>query len=230
MHQEETAATKKVKAGDHNQHGLFTIIAVLLPVVGIILGIVYVVRKNLLDRKLGEHTIAVSVLALIIWSVLLSLLGNSATPALTTAGVSPTTPVISQTPTPPTTYKAGDIISFDSKTVQVSDVVKGWSSGNPYMTPTSGNEYVKVSVNIKNNSASEIAYNTFDWKIQDSKGVIKDVDPVSFTADGNLASGNLAPQGQVSGLLVFQVPLNDPSLSLQYSPSFWSDHQLSITL
>lgn len=129
-----------------------------------------------------------------------------------------------------TTFSVGEAISFDNKTVTVTSVERNWNSGNPYVTPDSGNEYVKTQVEIKNNSDNQVSYNTFDWKVQDSNGVIKDVDSTAFMVDGGLNSGELAPNGVVSGFLVFQVPAGDAGLTLQYNPSFWSDRRLEVKL
>lgn len=131
---------------------------------------------------------------------------------------------------PQTTFKVGDKISFDSKVVTVTSIERNWSSGNQYIVPDSGNEFIKAAVTIENDSNNQISYNTFDWKIKTSQGVIKDVDGTAFTVDGALNSGELAPKGTVSGFLVFQVPSGDNGLKLQYSPSFWTDKTLEITL
>lgn len=129
-----------------------------------------------------------------------------------------------------TTFKVDEVISFNDKEVTVSGVERNWDSGNQFIKPDSGNEYIKVQVTIKNNSSNQISYNTFDWKIKDSEGVIKDVDAMAFGVDGGLNSGELAGNGKVSGFLVFQVPNGDKGLVLQYSPSFWTDKKLEINL
>jgi hypothetical protein len=127
-------------------------------------------------------------------------------------------------------FKPGDVIEFDGKKVTVSAPERNWSSGNEYITAQSGNEFVKLQVTIENDSSSEAMYNTFDWKLQDSKGVIKDVASVAFTVDGALNSGQLASGGKVAGFLVFEVPTADTGLTLRYSPSFWSDKKIEIKL
>jgi hypothetical protein len=129
-----------------------------------------------------------------------------------------------------TVFKLGDVIDFDGKKVSVSTIERNWDSGNQYITPQGGNEFVKVQVMIENNSKSDITYNTFDWKMQDSKGVIKDVSSVTFGTDGTIGSGELAISGKIAGFLVFEVPSGDEGLTLRYNPSFWSDKKLEIKL
>ncbi len=126
-----------------------------------------------------------------------------------------------------TTFKVGDKISFDNKVVTVTSVKRNWHSGNEFITPDSGNEFVKVAITIKNDSDDQVSYNTFDWKVQTKDGVIKDVDSMAFSVDGALNSGELAPKGTVKGFLVFQVPAGE-EFTLQYSPSFWTDKKLEI--
>jgi hypothetical protein len=130
----------------------------------------------------------------------------------------------------PATFKAGDAIEFDSKIVTVSPAERNWNSGNQFIAPASGNEFIKVQVTIQNNSKSEASYNTFDWKLQDSKGVIKDVASAAYGVDGALSSGQLAPGGKVSGFLVFEASAGDTGLTLRYEPSFWSDKKVEIKL
>ena len=90
--------------------------------------------------------------------------------------------------------------------------------------------YVMVNVSIENKSTSEINFNTFDWKIKNSQGVIKDIDSSTYSVDGGLGSGELAEGGKVSGFLIFEVPSGDEGMTLQYSPSFWTSKKLEIKL
>lgn len=129
-----------------------------------------------------------------------------------------------------TVFKVGDVISFDNKKVTVTSIERNWNSGNEFIAPSSGKEFVKVQVSIENNSNDQISYNTFDWKIQDSKGVIQSAASVTYTVDGALNSGELAKNGKVAGFIVFEVPNGDTGLTLQYNPTFWSDKKLEIKL
>lgn len=74
----------KLKASQHEAYGQLTLITVLIPIVGVIAGIVYLTRPNALDRKLGEHLLAVgilsSILAGILWFVVM---GGFSQPTMT---------------------------------------------------------------------------------------------------------------------------------------------------
>ncbi len=62
----------KPKASKHESYWLVTVVSILLPFIGLIIGIVYIVKQYPLDKKLGEHALAVSVLFSIITGVVLT--------------------------------------------------------------------------------------------------------------------------------------------------------------
>ena len=47
-----------------------------------------------------------------------------------------------------TDFKIGDTIAFDDKKVIVQSAERNWNSGNQFIKPDSGKEYVKVEVSI----------------------------------------------------------------------------------
>ena len=65
---------KKISANQHSSYGMFTLLGLLLPIVGIIVGIIYLTKPNLLDRKVGEHAIAMSIVGFILCFVAFQLL------------------------------------------------------------------------------------------------------------------------------------------------------------
>ena len=71
---EKKMSEKNVRAADHDSYGLFSILALILPVVGIILGIIMLTKDDKVDKKLGEHTLVCSIfgfiLAGIFWVVI----------------------------------------------------------------------------------------------------------------------------------------------------------------
>ncbi|MEO5950351.1 MAG: hypothetical protein ABIQ04_02795 [Candidatus Saccharimonadales bacterium] len=76
----------KIKASDHESYGTLTIIALLIPLVGLIVGASYLTKDSKLDRKLGEHLIACSVFATvavtIMWFTYSAFLGSHPVPVL----------------------------------------------------------------------------------------------------------------------------------------------------
>lgn len=119
-----------------------------------------------------------------------------------------------------TEFTKGETVSFDSRELTVTDVQRNYQTGNEYLQPESGNEFVIVTVTLKNNSDSNMDYNTFDFKLQDSNGVQKDED-FTVLSEGKLNSGSLAPGGTVTGKLGYQVMKDDAKLKLIYNGSLF---------
>lgn len=57
------------KANQHPNYAAFTIIAILFPVIAVILGIVFMAKEDKLDKKVGEHALALGLLFTFIWYV-----------------------------------------------------------------------------------------------------------------------------------------------------------------
>lgn len=200
-------------------------VGLVLAIVAITFGVLAVVKKQSTVKSVWG--IALGGVALIIAIIAISL-ASAVVDALNDSGSSSTGTGTSETA--PASYTVGQAIDFDGKKVTVTSVERNWQSGNEYIVADSGNEYVKVQVAIENNSNSRVSYDTFDWKIQDSKGVIQDVDINTYSVDGGLNGGELAPDGKVSGFMVFQVPAEDSGLVISYNPSFFGDKKIEIKL
>ena len=128
-----------------------------------------------------------------------------------------------------TEFKVGDIIAFDGKELTVEKVERNWNSGNAYMKPKDGKEYVKVSVKIENKSETEMKYNVFEFKAEDSNGAAESADWQTYSLPDSLGSGDLAKGGKKSGSMIFEVPAGS-SLKLHYQPSFWSNKKVIVNL
>lgn len=63
-------SNQKLQARNHESYGAFTALAILIPPIAIVVGIIYLAKNSQLDRKLGEHTIAVAIFSAIIISIL----------------------------------------------------------------------------------------------------------------------------------------------------------------
>ena len=74
-------------------------------------------------------------------------------------------------PTEKTTFKVGETIAFDGKEVTVKSIERNWDSGNQFIKASDGKEYIKANVSIVNKSNSELSFNTFDWKIEDTNEI-----------------------------------------------------------
>ena len=121
-------------------------------------------------------------------------------------------------------YKVGETITYKDSKVTVTNVIRNASTGNEFVTPEDGKEYVQIDINFVNTTTSKKSFYPSDWKLQDSNGVIKDI---SFSATAMLNNGftssiDLAGNGKWSGSMIFEVPAGDTNLQLQYTPSLFS--------
>ena len=126
-------------------------------------------------------------------------------------------------------FNVGDIIAFDGKELTVEKVERNWNSGNAYLKPKDGKEYVKVSVKIENKSETEMNYNVFEFKAEDSNGAAESADGQTYSLPDSLGSGDLVKGGKKSGSMIFEVPAGS-SLKLHYQPSFWSNKKVIVNL
>lgn len=128
-------------------------------------------------------------------------------------------------------YKVGDTIEMDGKRITVKNVKRNYSTGNRFSTPKAGNEFIKVYIKIANSSENETSINSWDFKIQDSKGLIKSDSPATYSSDDHLEYSKLAPGGIVEGTVIFEVPKNDSGLKLIYDcSSLFSNKKITIKL
>jgi Telomeric repeat-binding factor 2. len=125
-------------------------------------------------------------------------------------------------------YKVGDVGQLGGCNVQVSKVQK--SSGSEFEKPKTGNEFVIVTVNIKNSGNDKISYNPLYFTMKNSKGQIENQIISTIDTDTALSSGDLAPGGLVSGTIVFEQPKGDTGLELIFEENMFSDKTISFNL
>ena len=118
-----------------------------------------------------------------------------------------------------TEFNAGETAIFDKRELTVTKVERNFQTGNEFSQPESGNEFIVVTVELKNNSKSSMSFNTFDFKLQDSNGVQKT--EALAVAEGKLDYGDLAPGGKVSGKLSYEITSGDKNPKLIYSGSMF---------
>ena len=64
----------KPKASDHPSYGTYTLVCILIPIVGVILGIVGLTKTDPLEKKLGEHALALSITLMVVYAILYPIL------------------------------------------------------------------------------------------------------------------------------------------------------------
>ncbi|HAA63831.1 MAG TPA: DUF4352 domain-containing protein [Thermoanaerobacter sp.] len=117
-------------------------------------------------------------------------------------------------------YQVGETAAINGTEITVLKVEK--SKGTEFDKPKSGMEFVIVTVKIKNTGKDKLSYNPLYFKMQNSKGQITDIAFSTINQDTALQSGDLAPGGEVEGTLIFEEPINDSGLILQYQNNIFS--------
>lgn len=125
-------------------------------------------------------------------------------------------------------FGIGDKVEFDGQVVEVTEIEK--STGDDFEEPKEGKEFVIVHVSIENNGDDEISYNPFNFKMKNSSGQIEDQGLTIVDSDTALSSGDLAPDGDVSGTLAFEQEIDDDGLELIFEPGFWSADEITFDL
>lgn len=112
-------------------------------------------------------------------------------------------------------FKVGDTIKVDNAELTVTKVSK--SDGSDYDKPQKdGDEFVIVSVTIKNTGNDKVAYNPMYFKMKNSQGQITDEAFTTVNQSTLLQSGDLSAGGNVSGDIDFEESKGDSGLILQY--------------
>lgn len=117
-------------------------------------------------------------------------------------------------------YAVGEVVKYKGIEMSVTKIEK--SQGTDYDKPKDGKEFVIATVNIKNNSNDKLSYNPLYFKMQNSSGQIEDGTFSTVNQDTALKSGDLATGGNVTGTLIFEEPVNDKGLLLQYQDNVFS--------
>ena len=126
-----------------------------------------------------------------------------------------------------TEFKVGDVVKMGEREFIVNSA-KRMSQIGQYQSAKAGKEYIVVNVTIKNGGTSEISYNPFDFKVQNSNGAQEDQ---SFAvSDDPLRSGTLIGGGNVTGSIPFEVTQGDANLKLIFQPSVWSKEKIVVAL
>ena len=111
-------------------------------------------------------------------------------------------------------FAMGDLITYNGVDYKILKVET--SEGNDYKRPKEGNQFLIVTVYIKNNTGEKIAYDYKNWTMSNSKGEEKKRIFTSVNVDTALYSGDLVIGGIKTGSMVFEQPKKDPKLRMNF--------------
>lgn len=123
--------------------------------------------------------------------------------------------------TPAAPAKVGSTITVDNVAVTLISVKA--ISGDEFIKPKTGNQFVVVTVKIVNKSGSDFEYNPFDFNVKSGTGNLThpEVAPSTYKGNNELEDGSLAPGGNVTGDIIFQAPKGDHKAALTWQPSIF---------
>ncbi len=135
------------------------------------------------------------------------------------------------------TYRFADRADKQKKDIEVVpneaatlDGVKMTVTGAEYKTAisefetaASGKTYALVTVSLENTGDKTKPYNPFDFRVQTASGQV--LDPTVVSTPG-LNSGDLVAGGKVSGVIPFEVPVEDGHQYLIWKPGFGSERAI----
>jgi hypothetical protein len=120
-----------------------------------------------------RHPILTSILGVIIFIMVIGALGGSSNSTnkvgeTTSQSDSASEETKVQNDTSTKTYKLGELVDLDGKTVAVN-AVEPYTSGNQFLLPKSGNKFVAVDITLKNNSQEPFRHNPLEFKLHDNQ-------------------------------------------------------------
>ncbi len=92
--------------------------------------------------------------------------------------------------------------------VQNSVIGVDYSTGSGFSKASSGNTFIGITLKTINNSRDNVSINSYNWKIVDDNGVQYDISYFGPFDQSEYPSTTLMSGGEVSGILVYEVPKN----------------------
>ena len=120
-------------------------------------------------------------------------------------------------------------LAADKYTLTVNSVQHGFKGTRDYYTPAAGNEFILVSVTIKNNDDYSQYFSSYDFAVRDSSGVDHD-NKFMLDIPSDFSYKTLEKGAEQTGNIVFEVPLTSTKQTLIYSPGYFSNDKAEIAL
>lgn len=114
----------------------------------------------------------------------------------------------------PSIYSMKEDIKLNDRIIKVEKVEK--SQGFENYIPSENNEFILVTVSMKNISVSDILYDCNDFKLIDDKNIEYETDYNKIVSKTTFAKDNLQKNKVVNGVLCFEIPKESKDLTLQY--------------
>lgn len=94
-----------------------------------------------------------------------------------------------------------------------------WESNNMFVTPESGNKFIRAYFVFTNNSKSDKYVGSFDFKCYADNAQAKE----TIFGDDQLSYGNISSGRSLKGYVYYEVPVNANSIEIEYETNWWTD-------
>lgn len=111
-------------------------------------------------------------------------------------------------------FNKGDTATFGHFEVKVTNVQRNYVPSDSHSTPATGNEFIVVTVNVKNVGTQSETISNYDFKMNDNGAA----DMTSYiTVDPAFTGGELPVSASASGTIVYEITKDSNNLKLQYN-------------
>lgn len=121
-------------------------------------------------------------------------------------------------------YKQDQVVKYNDVEYSIVKVEKTQGT-NEFCMPSEGNEFVKVTVKIKNNRDEKISFNALDWQMVNADGIEDAWGAIICDGEELFGSGDLDAGGTYEGLLVWEQKIGDDNLRLRYYTNLLLDDE-----
>lgn len=127
------------------------------------------------------------------------------------------TPASNEIPPTGAVAELGQTVRFPDRTFTVNDIQRGYTFPNNIPKPKVGNEFIIANVTITNTSSQPIKVNSYNFESEDSSGVRLRAQATQVPPDIIFLS-SVAPNGELTGNLIFEVAQGDPTIRIVHRP------------
>lgn len=115
-------------------------------------------------------------------------------------------------------FAKGETAKFDNLEVKINSVQRNYTPASSYMAAEDGKEYVVLNVTVKNVGDESEYVSDYDFTVSD-KGLA--VSSAYLTLDNEFDSGDLSPNGTITGNIGYEVTKGASDLKLQHKKTVY---------
>jgi Domain of unknown function (DUF4352) len=112
----------------------------------------------------------------------------------------------------------GQTADLSDRTLTVNDFQRGYTAPNNIPRPGAGNEFISVNVTLTNTGTEALNVSPLEFKATDSNGVRRNAETAVTDLPEPISVGSIAPNEELRGNLILEVPQGDASVKLLYEP------------